>query len=267
MSSHMSRHKDKANRHTARPCRGPNVNHLTTLVAACQGPHPPCTGQSARRGCRGFCCPATGSQLRADVCGRGLGATAGRRVGLGWAGVGIRVSGHLVSGVGRRTHRRLVAGPGGSIDDRGGHPVCDVDAHHRHRGRADRQPSSRGGRGLRGGVYRDGAPAGDRGQPGVADVVGRHQFPWAKHPGDHGHRGALRRDVGPRRRRDVRLRRRLGHRHHVDSIQPGTAKHQPRGGRRPGRRGRSGGQHRRFGTGGGHRAPSTARTGLRNGVG
>ena len=38
-------------------------------------------------------------------------------------------------------------------------------------------------------------------------IAGGDQRPGAKHPGDRGHRGPLRRNVGPRRRGDVRLRR------------------------------------------------------------
>ena len=77
----------------------------------------------------------------------------------------------------------------------------------------------------------DGAPAGDRGQPRAADGVDRDQLLRPKHPGHHGHRSPLRRDVGPRRRRHVRLCRRLGRRLAGDPVRHPTKNHQPR--RRP----------------------------------
>jgi hypothetical protein len=65
------------------------------------------------------------------------------------------------------------------------------------------------------------------GQPQPADVADRHQHPRAKHAGDRGHRSPLRGDVGPRRRRDVWLRRRFGESCDTDPVQPATAHYQP----------------------------------------
>ncbi len=53
--------------------------------------------------------------------------------------------------------------------------------------------------GLCGGVHDDGAPAGDRGQPGAVNGVDRDQFFRAEHLGDYGHRSPTYGDVGPRR--------------------------------------------------------------------
>jgi PPE-repeat protein len=43
-------------------------------------------------------------------------------------------------------------------------------------------------------------------------------FFWAEHPGDRGHRSPVHGDVGPRRRRDVRLRRCILDRKHPDPV-------------------------------------------------
>lgn len=48
-----------------------------------------------------------------------------------------------------------------------------------------------------------------------------------EHCGDRGHRGTVRRDVGPGRRRDVRLRHRLSGCGPADTVLPAAADHQP----------------------------------------
>src|SRR5262249_15488622 len=69
---------------------------------------------------------------------------------------------------------------------------------------------------------------------------GCDEFIGSEHAGDRGQPGPIRRDVGPGRHGDVRLRRELGSDHSGDkATHPGAADHQPgRGGRsgRPGRR-------------------------------
>jgi hypothetical protein len=61
-------------------------------------------------------------------------------------------------------------------------------------------------------------PPADRGQPCPAGLTGRDQPVGPKHPRDRGHRGPVRRDVGPRRRGDVRLRGVLGRGHPADPV-------------------------------------------------
>ncbi len=68
---------------------------------------------------------------------------------------------------------------------------------------------------------------GDRGQQGVVDGVAGDELPWPEHGGDRGHRGAIRRDVGPGCGRDVRLCWRVGGGDAVVAIQSGGADHQP----------------------------------------
>ena len=87
-------------------------------------------------------------------------------------------------------------------------------------GRAGGRPGLGVGGRLRGGLYGDGAAAGDRRQQGSAGGAGRDELPGHQHAGDHGHRGPVRRDVGPRRHHDVRATRQL--RRPPGSLQPLT---------------------------------------------
>ena len=93
-------------------------------------------------------------------------------------------------------------------------------------------------------VHDDGAPAGDRGEPGVVDDADRDQFLRAEHSGDRGHRGPVHGDVGPGRRRHVRLCRLLGDRHGVDPFTR-RRKPPPRTDGRPSRRGGPSRRHSR----------------------
>ncbi len=85
------------------------------------------------------------------------------------------------------------------------------------------------GVGLRSSACNDGASVSCRRQPSAADVTDGDQSVGAEHPGDRGHRSPLRRDVGPGRRRDVRLRRRLRRRGTGDGVYPASGdRHLPR---------------------------------------
>ena len=52
-------------------------------------------------------------------------------------------------------------------------------------------------------------PAGNCGQPRPADGADRHQLLQSEHAGDYGHQGPVHENVGPGRRGDVWLCRRL----------------------------------------------------------
>ncbi len=87
------------------------------------------------------------------------------------------------------------------------------------------QASRRGGR-LRGHVCRHGAPGCRRGQSCPVVVAGRDERHGSKHRRDRGQRGAVRRDVGPRRGGDVRLCRLLGGRQPADFVHRARASRQ-----------------------------------------
>ena len=112
------------------------------------------------------------------------------------------------------------------LDGRGRHPVRYVAERHRRSGTAGRHASRRGGQRLRKRFRRNGSAADHRGQSKPAGGARRDERPRSEHPGDRGNRGALRRDVGPGRHRDVRLRRRLGNGITSDPVHHPAADHQ-----------------------------------------
>ncbi len=132
--------------------------------------------------------------------------------------------------------QRAVDRPQLDLDGRGRRPVCDVAERHRRSGTAGRRASHRGGRRIRNRFRRNSSAAADRRQSKPAGNARRDECPRAEHPGDRGNRGALRRDVGPGRRRDVRLRRRLGDGVTSDPVHHAAANHQPERAGRPVRR-------------------------------
>ncbi len=75
-------------------------------------------------------------------------------------------------------------------------------------------------------------------------IAGRDEHSRSEHTGDRGHRGPLRRNVGPGRRGDVRLCRDFGGDHREgDAVHRGAADHQPGRGGRAGDRGCPGRRH------------------------
>ena len=101
-----------------------------------------------------------------------------------------------------------------------------------------------GRRSVRGGVRDDRATGHRRGQSGAAGGADRDESAGAEHPGDHGNRSSVRGDVGAGFRRNVRLRRRLGGRHHTDALHRAEVHHKPGGRQQPDVRGGAG--RRRF---------------------
>ena len=137
------------------------------------------------------------------------------------------------------------SGPSSASMTARGRVLCGMAERHRCTGRRDRHPSPGGGRRLRGGVCDDGAAAGDRRQPQPAGGAGGDELPGDEHTGDRGHRGAVRRDVGPGRRRDVRLRGFVGSRDRAEPVHLTTAEHRSGRHGQPGSCGQPGHQHLR----------------------
>jgi hypothetical protein len=163
-------------------------------------------------------------------------------------------------------------GPASAVDGRRSRALCCVDERRRP-SRADRRAGGgRRGR-LCGRVRGDGAPAADRGQPCAAHGADRNQLFGSKHPGDRGHRGPLRGDVGAGRRRHVCLCRLFGDGHATHPVQPAAAVHQRGRAGGPVRCGQPGRDHlgrfraKRCVTADVGRAWRAAGTGLANGVG
>ncbi len=121
-----------------------------------------------------------------------------------------------------RPRQRSVARPGLGVDGGRRRTIHVMDECHRRASRTGRRSGKSGGQCLRSRVHRDGSAAGHRGQPRVVGIIDRHQHARPEHPRDRDDRSPLRRDVGPRRRRDVRLRRILGSRIRIDAV-PRTA--------------------------------------------
>ena len=129
-----------------------------------------------------------------------------------------------------RSHQRSVARPGVGVHGGRRRTIRVVDECHRRASRTGRRPSQSGGQCLRSRVHRDGCAAGHRCQPDVVGIIGRLQHPRPEHPGDRDDRSPLRRDVGPRRRGDVRLRRILRGRIDIDAVRRAAGDHHGRSG-------------------------------------
>ena len=146
-----------------------------------------------------------------------------------------------------RWYRDLTTGPwqgpaSTSMSCRGG-VVRRVAAGHRRAGRGDRRPGQVRGRRLPSGLHGDGVAGDGRGQPHPVDDPDRDQCVRQKHPGDRGERSAVRPDVGPGRRGDVRLRGLVVLRDTADTVQPAPTEHQPRRHCRTVSRGQPGHRH------------------------
>ena len=169
--------------------------------------------------------------------GPGSGPIDGRRRRLGWGGGGAGHRGIWLQfgdlGVDQcAVDRAFIVG-----DAFGGHPVRVLAERAGRAGRGDRRPGHRRCRGLRDRIRDDGAPAGDRGQPSAVGQLDRDELPGPEHAGDRGHRSPVHGDVGPRRRRDVRLCRLLGRRLGVVPVRDTAEHHHTRCRDQPGPRG------------------------------
>ncbi len=174
--------------------------------------------------------------------GARVGADAGRGGRLGWTGRRIGFGRGLVFGGDGGAGRFLVAGRGVDGDDGSGRPLSGLVERGGGAGPAGGHPNPAGGGRLRGSPGGDGTSGDHLGQPGTVRVAGGLEPAGPKRPGDRGHRGRLRADVGPGRGGDVWLPcRGFGGRLGVDTVRPGAA---DRGGRRcAGQRGRGSGDH------------------------
>ena len=176
-----------------------------------------CSRGVASNGFREF---SAGDQLRSNVCRLRVGTDAGRRRGLGRIGRRTAFGGQLVSIRGLGIDRRAMAGSVVSVDELPRpRPMSAWLTSHRHAGRGDGRPGQSRGRRVPDGVYLDGAAADGRRQPQSANDAGGDEPVRPKHAGDRGKRGAVRRDVGPGCRGDVRLRSVVGIR---DKLTPFT---------------------------------------------
>ncbi len=115
-----------------------------------------------------------------------------------------------------------MAGPVVGADGRGDDSLRRLAGDHRGSSRTNLSSGTVCRRSIRGRFRVDGSAGGDRGQPGAAGGAGRHQLPWAEHPGDHGHRGALHGDVVSGRPDDGHLRDGFSAGRRVASADPGA---------------------------------------------
>lgn len=175
----------------------------------------------------GFLGVAAGGQLRSDVRGPGVGALGGSRRRLGRVGGRAEFDGGVLSGGGVGVDGWAVGGPVVEIHGCRRGAVCVVDERYGRTGAADRRSAQIGHRGLRNRVHGHRAAAGDRGESGVVGGAGGHEHSGPEHPGDHGHRGAIHRDVGSGRGGDVRLRRCVSGGNSVDTVQLTATDDQP----------------------------------------
>ena len=195
----------------------------------------------------GFRIPAAGDQLRTDVYRTWSRADARLRGGLGRSGSRIEFDGSVLRINGLQLDWRGVAGPVVTVHGGCRHLLCGVAEYYCGTGGGDRQPGQGCGRSVRGRLRGDGAAAGDRGQPFAVDDADRDKHPGAEHSRDRCHRNPLHGNVGPGRRRDVRLRRVCRQRLGADSVHRAAADDQPSGHRAAVSRSRSGRQLRRVG--------------------
>ena len=73
-------------------------------------------------------------------------------------------------------------GPSSAVDVVRGHAIRELGQRGSRAGRGHRRTGSRGRGRVRDGIHADGAPAGDRGQPGVADDAGRDAISSGRTP-------------------------------------------------------------------------------------
>ena len=193
-------------------------------------PRPPTRLRPDKGFCNGFRNITARSQLRADVRRSRFWADNHRGRVLGQPGRRGVLGGRRLRVGDLRPHQWSVARPGLGVHGGRRRTIRVVDECHCRASRTGRRPSQSGGQCLRSRVHRDGCAAGHRRQPDVVGIAGRHQRPRPEHPGDRDHRSPLRRDVGPRRRGDVRLRRILSGRIDIDAVRRAAGDHHGRSG-------------------------------------
>ena len=150
----------------------------------------------SRRAADGFFGNSAGDQFAACVRRRRVGSAVGSRGGLGWAGRRVAFRSGLVR-LGDVKPVGVVAGGFVGRDEGLGRCVCGVAAPNGYPRRAGGRPGLGGGRGVRGGVCRDGASGVGRGQSRAVDGYGAVKRFRAARSDHRGARGRVRADVGP----------------------------------------------------------------------